>query len=1003
MSGIGLGTLSIGVVSQESTSIDDAFVSVTSDQTIDHGRSNNGSISFTPESDSMVTVTVHHQEYRPQTKVLPLSSNRLKQRIKLPERTIDERLTESIQGASEGEPNLNRKRDKVEEAEKEFESITENRDDPRSVYFHVLRAHQSLCAALSFLDRTVAQGSVSGETAVDEVSALAADIEALEQYADLLAADLDVLIKAFDSGEATEEKRQNNLSESDVVQVHDFLADFNELPTVKKAVGPCGGSLAQFGDFVDERIEVYDDSEPGREALLEAVERLADELERVPSHDDVRSEGQYNLNIYYDKFGSLSDVIEATDIDQRKIFANDVRAVSNELGKEPTTAEYDVHGEYTAGRLKSEFRTWKSALNHAQNTTIDDVEGWSSTSGDRITDSAEETCQAEADANDDPVNTSGTDGQRAEMLSIIVDRHDELGRVPKASHLPGDVPFDRQDYLDQFGGWYEAVEATELDYRAELLQDIRDVTTDLGHSPDTVEMDEHGRYDHTDVYRFFDTWGEAKEAAEKHVAADKATADDSTSDSAQQATPGDGEDSDDSNDGDDRERMMAIVVDLHNELGRAPKASHLPDDAPFTPQDYVDQFEGWYEALERAGLDHRGEVLQAIRDVAAELGHQPTTGELSEHSRYDSGDVYRHFDTWSEAKEAAGVVELDEQATNDDRDTIGGDGQDNADAEVETDAERELLEAVRTVARKLGRSPSLTDLFEHSRYDLNDVYDQFESWDDLKQLAGVSTEASVAELLDENTTTESTDSPDEMVAPSSELAELYETFHRLSRTVDAVVDATDGSVGESPMASWRDALYRFVQDGVDDWEDGYGPQQRNVSDTGIQEYREVYGDGDHVTDFQVIETAALDPVVEAVLERLDLDEHVQSLRLPVAPESGEIPPLFVESDREREIAESLLTEFPANPTVDDWEWVSGGEEREPNEGQSTDNGDPDDVSAYEALLGVSGVTESEADSLYTAGFESVEDLREATVDEISETKRISSQLALRIKADVGGS
>jgi hypothetical protein len=54
------------------------------------------------------------------------------------------------------------------------------------------------------------------------------------------------------------------------------------------------------------------------------------------------------------------------------------------------------------------------------------------------------------------------------------------------------------------------------------------------------------------------------------------------------------------------------------------------------------------------------------------------------------------------------------------------------------------------------------------------------------------------------------------------------------------------------------------------------------------------------------------------------------------------------------------------------------------------------------LTAIAGVSEVEAQTLYNAGFESTSDVRQATLEELTEVDGIPKALALRMKADVGG-
>lgn len=68
----------------------------------------------------------------------------------------------------------------------------------------------------------------------------------------------------------------------------------------------------------------------------------------------------------------------------------------------------------------------------------------------------------------------------------------------------------------------------------------------------------------------------------------------------------------------------------------------------------------------------------------------------------------------------------------------------------------------------------------------------------------------------------------------------------------------------------------------------------------------------------------------------------------------------------------------------------------PSEDEQVDPDEPVD------LTDISGVGDSKADALRDAGFETVEDVKAASQDELAEVEGIGNALAARIKADVGG-
>ncbi|MFD1585613.1 50S ribosomal protein L32e [Halorientalis brevis] len=62
----------------------------------------------------------------------------------------------------------------------------------------------------------------------------------------------------------------------------------------------------------------------------------------------------------------------------------------------------------------------------------------------------------------------------------------------------------------------------------------------------------------------------------------------------------------------------------------------------------------------------------------------------------------------------------------------------------------------------------------------------------------------------------------------------------------------------------------------------------------------------------------------------------------------------------------------------------------------------DEEQEFEDLTDISGVGDSKADSLREAGYETVDDVRGASQDELAEIDGVGNALAARIKADVGG-
>jgi len=82
-----------------------------------------------------------------------------------------------------------------------------------------------------------------------------------------------------------------------------------------------------------------------------------------------------------------------------------------------------------------------------------------------------------------------------------------------------------------------------------------------------------------------------------------------------------------------------------------------------------------------------------------------------------------------------------------------------------------------------------------------------------------------------------------------------------------------------------------------------------------------------------------------------------------------------------------------------WEGEEGAETEAEAEEQEESG---EESQAPDELTDIDGVYETNIEALRGEGYETVEDLREATQDEIAETEEVGEALAARIRADVGG-
>ena len=108
-----------------------------------------------------------------------------------------------------------------------------------------------------------------------------------------------------------------------------------------------------------------------RKDLLDALEDLAETLERVPRVNDMRHKGRYSPSAYQDEFGSWNNALRAggfrlnqeQDIDDRILIAYIDRLAEGD--EPPTSEEMREKGKYCISTYVRAFGRWNNALREA--------------------------------------------------------------------------------------------------------------------------------------------------------------------------------------------------------------------------------------------------------------------------------------------------------------------------------------------------------------------------------------------------------------------------------------------------------------------------------------------------------------------------------------------------------------------------------------------------------------------------------------------------------------
>ena len=171
--------------------------------------------------------------------------------------------------------------------------------------------------------------------------------------------------------------------------------------------------------------------------LLAELRRLADELEKTPSMQDMTNQGGYGSATYTNRFGSWSAALEAAGLEphaDRRHRSTDellteLQQLADELGHSPTSREMDEEGSYSRGVYRNRFNSWNDALVAA--------------GLDR--------------------RTQGTKISRVDLLEELRRLADELERPPKTTDMDKYGKYSQGVYYRRFGSWGEALKSAGIE------------------------------------------------------------------------------------------------------------------------------------------------------------------------------------------------------------------------------------------------------------------------------------------------------------------------------------------------------------------------------------------------------------------------------------------------------------------------------------------------------------------------------------------------------------
>jgi len=171
----------------------------------------------------------------------------------------------------------------------------------------------------------------------------------------------------------------------------------------------------------------------------------------------------------------------------------------------------------------------------------------------------------------------------------------------------------------------------------QLLDHLRALNEELGHPPSSTDMETHGRFSRGVYYQRFESWGDALEKA--------------------------GLEANESSSRIPTEQLEQSLMSLTESLGHPPRTKDIKTKAPHAVKTYRTRFGSLSAAVEAAGISPRNipyqhtrtELLDELEALADQLGHSPSTTDLRKHSDFTLQTYLNRFESWETAIEKAGL------------------------------------------------------------------------------------------------------------------------------------------------------------------------------------------------------------------------------------------------------------------------------------------------------------------------------------------------------------
>lgn len=229
------------------------------------------------------------------------------------------------------------------------------------------------------------------------------------------------------------------------------------------------------------------------EGYLEDLKSVAKELGRAPTTLEYNERGKYSEQPFYDRYGSWTNAIKQIGLEPPKLYnisdkklTKDINRVAAKIGHAPSQSEYEHHGEYGVNTHIQRQGSWLNAIKQAG------------------------------------LERSSPPGRGATKNEILAD----IKRVAQETSAPMSTSlyeehgvYSTSTIYRRLNGWNTALRSVGVEVGEnhpaahadddEVLEDLKTVLNEYGTSVPATVYDKNGQYSWQTVTRRFNSWPEA--------------------------------------------------------------------------------------------------------------------------------------------------------------------------------------------------------------------------------------------------------------------------------------------------------------------------------------------------------------------------------------------------------------------------------------------------------------------------------------------------------------